>query len=98
MFKGILTVAFFNYKCFIVNRQSRTYHSSTSSFLTLQWCKSDMHSVETILRILIFSWASGYAVWSSHDAGQWQGAAVPSQAGSHKGEQPEVYNVASNAL
>ena len=27
-------------------------------FLTLCWCKNDMHSVETVLWILIFSWAS----------------------------------------
>lgn len=35
-----------------------TYDGSTYDFLTLWWCKSDMHSVEAVLQILIFSWAS----------------------------------------
>ena len=36
-------------------RESLTYNGLTYNFLTLQWCKSDTHSVETIYQILNLS-------------------------------------------
>lgn len=61
-----------------------------NDFLTLWWCKSDKHSVETPLRILIFSQASD--VQYSNNAGQ-QWATAPSQAQEHEGEQPILYRM-----
>lgn len=43
----------------------------------LQWCKSDPHSVETVLWILAFSQASNVLYLLCHDVGQWQQAAGP---------------------
>ena len=36
------------------HRQSPAYHQTIFFFLTLQWCKSDTHSVETVLQNLNF--------------------------------------------
>ena len=36
-------------------RKSLTYNGLTYNFLTLQWCKSDTHSVESIYQILNLS-------------------------------------------
>lgn len=40
-------------------RQSLIYNGSTYDFSTLRWCKSDMRSVEDILRILNFDLLPG---------------------------------------
>ena len=39
-------------------RQFPTYDGSNNNFLTLWWCESNMHLVETVLWNLIFPWAS----------------------------------------
>lgn len=44
-----------------------TYNGSTYNFYTLQWCKSNTDSGETILWIRNFDRFPSY-----HDAGQWQ--------------------------
>lgn len=43
-----------NFKLKIKDRQYPTYEDLTYSFSTLWWCKSSMHSAETILQILNF--------------------------------------------
>lgn len=40
-------------------------------FLTLEWCES-LHLVETVMRILIFCWATLFGMTVSRDAGKWQ--------------------------
>ena len=54
------------------------YDGSTYGFSTLRWCKSNAHSVETILWILNFDlpWASNMR----YDPPSWYWAATASQA------------------
>ena len=44
----------------ILYRRSSTYGDSTHDFLTLRWCESNTHSVETLLRILNFDLSPGW--------------------------------------
>lgn len=46
--------------CHRTSRDHHTQYRCHLYFFTLQWCKCDMHSVETVLKfwIWIFSWAS----------------------------------------
>lgn len=57
-----------------------TYNSSAYNILTLQWCKSAMHSVELVLQMWNFYLFLGSNLW--------QQATAPSQPCSHKSKQP----------
>lgn len=52
-------------------KQSPTYDNSTYDFLTLQRYKSNMHAIETVLRILNYLFLG---MILSRDARQWQQA------------------------
>ena len=54
------------------------YNSSAYNILTLQWCKSAVHSVELVLHILNFD--------LSLDCHLGQQATAPSQPCNHKGK------------
>lgn len=59
-----------------------------SDFLTLQWCKSDMHSLEIVLWILTWSlpWLVICSMILLCDAGQRQWATVRNQPCNHEGK------------
>ena len=74
----------------------QNFHASTYSFLTLQWCKSNTYSVETVLEIWNFDLlpCCRYAVGRilSHEAGLRRRAAAPRQPRNHKGKKPSTYS------
>ena len=57
----------------------------TYKSLILWWCKSDMHSIDSVLRILIFSWVGD--MWSDIFSRCWAATAAPSQLCEHSCEQ-----------
>ena len=63
-FLGILSLCIDG--CICVYRWLPTYDVSTYSFFSLWWCKSDLHSVETVLWIWVFDLFPGTC--SSHSA------------------------------
>ena len=65
------------------------YYGLTYNALTLWWCKSNTYSIEIVLWILIFSWASNML---SCDAGQWQWAQLSVSHTIMRVNNPDTYN------
>lgn len=76
-----------------VQNWSPTYNDSVNDFSTSWRYKSDVHSIETMLQILIFPWASDrwYDILPLYWVAQWTTA--PRQPCKHNGKPPTLYRV-----